>query len=91
MPRVAERSSVRIARMVESRSFESLDDLNAEIDRAGERGLFDMSAEAAAGRELTALERAQELAYDAMEAEGRLQTNARARRLPYRLTAPMHG
>ena len=73
MPRVAERSSVRIARLTEGRSFESLDDLNAEIDRAGERGLFDMPAEEAAGRELNALERAQELAYDAMEAEGRLR------------------
>jgi tetratricopeptide (TPR) repeat protein len=73
MPRVAERSSVRIARLAEGRSFESMNDLNAEIDRAGERGLFDLPAEAAAGRELTPLERAQELAYDAMEAAGRLQ------------------
>lgn len=73
MPRVAERSSVRIAQLTESRSFESLDDLNAEIDRAGDRGLFDLPAEAAAGRELTPLERAQELAYDAMEAAGRLR------------------
>jgi tetratricopeptide (TPR) repeat protein len=73
LPRMAERSSVRIARLTEGRSFESLDDLNAEIDAAGQRGLFDMTAEAAAGRELTALERAQELAYDAVEAEGRLQ------------------
>jgi tetratricopeptide (TPR) repeat protein len=73
MPRVAERSSVRIARLTEGRSFESLDDLNADIDKAGERGLFEVSAEAAAGRKLTALERAQELAYEAMEAEGRLQ------------------
>jgi hypothetical protein len=30
MPRVGERDSVRIARMIQSRSFESLDDLNAE-------------------------------------------------------------
>jgi tetratricopeptide (TPR) repeat protein len=73
MPRVAERSSVRIARMMEGRAFESLDEVNEELDRAGERGLFDMTAEDAAGRELTSLERAQELAYDAMEAEGRLR------------------
>lgn len=75
MPRVAERSSVRIARMMEGRAFASLDEVNAEIDRAGERGLFDMTAEeeAASGRALTSLERAQELAYDAMEAEGRLR------------------
>lgn len=73
MPRVAERSSVRIARMMEGRACESLDEVNAELDRAGERGLFDMTADEAAGRELTSLERAQELAYDAMEAEGRLR------------------
>lgn len=73
LPRVAERSSVRIARLTEGRSFDSLDDLNAEIDRASARGLFDMPAEEAAGRELTAIERAQELAYDAMEAGGRLR------------------
>ena len=30
MPRVGERGSVRIARMIQSRSFESLDDLIAE-------------------------------------------------------------
>jgi len=74
MPVAAERSSVRIARMIEGRSFESLDDLNAEVERAGQRGLFDTPAEAVAGRERTALERAQEVAYDAMEAEGRLQS-----------------
>ena len=73
MPRVAERSSVRIARMMEGRGFESLDEVNAELERAEERGLFDLPAEEAAGRELTSLERAQELAYDAMEAEGRLR------------------
>lgn len=73
MPVAAERTGVRIARMIEGRSFASLDEVNAEVDRAGQRGLFDMPAEEAAGRELTALERAQELAYDAMASEGRLQ------------------
>lgn len=73
MPRMAERSSVRIARMMEGRAFESLDEANAELDRAGERGLFDMTADETSGRELTPLERAQELAYDAMEGEGRLR------------------
>jgi tetratricopeptide (TPR) repeat protein len=73
MPRAAERSSVRIARMMEGRAFESLDEVNEELDRAEERGLFDVPAEEASGRELTSLERAQELAYDAMEAEGRLR------------------
>jgi tetratricopeptide (TPR) repeat protein len=71
--RVAERATRRIAQLTEGRSFESLDELNAEIEQASERGLFDMPAEEAAGRELTPLERAQELAYDAMEAEGRLR------------------
>lgn len=48
-------------------------EVNSELDRAGERGLFDMTADETSGRELTSLERAQELAYDAMEAEGRLR------------------
>jgi tetratricopeptide (TPR) repeat protein len=73
MPRLAERSRVRINRMLENQTFESLDEMNAAVDEANERGLFDMPAEAAAGRELTPLERAQELAYDAIEAEGRLR------------------
>ena len=73
MPRLAERSSVRIGRMLEDQSFESLDEVNAAIDDANEQGLFDMPAEEASGRELTPLERAQELAYDAMEVDGRLQ------------------
>jgi tetratricopeptide (TPR) repeat protein len=73
MPRLAERSGVRIARMLEKQTFESLDEVNAAIDDANARGLFDMPADEAAGRALTPLERAQEVAYDAMEAEGRLQ------------------
>lgn len=73
MPRVAERSSVRISRLLESRSSASLEEVNEELDRAREQGLFDAPPEASAGRGLTPLERAQELAYDAMEAEGRLQ------------------
>jgi tetratricopeptide (TPR) repeat protein len=73
MPRLAERSSVRIARMLEKQRFESLDEVNAAIDDANTRGLFDMPADEAAGREPTPLERAQDLAYDAMDAEGRLR------------------
>jgi tetratricopeptide (TPR) repeat protein len=73
MPRLAERARVRIGLLTEGRSFESSDDLNAEIDRASQRGLFGLPAEEVAGRELTPLERAQELAYDAMEAEGRVR------------------
>jgi len=41
MPRVGERGSVRIARMIQSRSFESLDDLIAEKSIAPMTGLFD--------------------------------------------------
>jgi tetratricopeptide (TPR) repeat protein len=67
MPRVAERESARIARLLEGQSFESLDELNAELDR------YRNGATPEPSRELTALERAQELAYDAMEANGRLR------------------
>ena len=69
MPRVAERESVRIARLLEGRSFESLDAVNAELKRLNREGERDQSP----ARELTPLERAQELAYDAMEAHGRLR------------------
>jgi tetratricopeptide (TPR) repeat protein len=81
MPRLAERASVRLARLFDSQSFESLDAANAAIQRAEADGLFEMSAEAAAGRPPTALERAQELAYDAMEATGRLRIKLARRAL----------
>ena len=69
MPRVAERETVRIARLLEGRSFESLGVVNAELERLNqEGGVLESPA-----RELTPLERAQELAYDAMEAHGRLR------------------
>lgn len=71
--RMAERASVRVARLLEGQSFESLDEVNAAIARAQEEGLFEKDAEQAAGRPLTPLERAQELAYDAMETTGRLR------------------
>jgi tetratricopeptide (TPR) repeat protein len=69
LPRVAERESVRIARLLEGKSFESLDAVNAELERLNRA---DEPVELPA-RELTPLERAQELAYDAMEAHGRLR------------------
>jgi tetratricopeptide (TPR) repeat protein len=50
-----------------------MDDVNAELERAGAAGLLDEGADVSASRELTPLERAQDLAYDAMEAEGRLR------------------
>jgi hypothetical protein len=73
LPRVAERASVRMARLFADQSFESLDEANAAIQRAEADGLFEKDAEAAAGRSLTPLERAQELAYDAMDARGRMK------------------
>jgi tetratricopeptide (TPR) repeat protein len=73
MPRLAERASVRLARVFAGQSFESLDEANAAIGRAEADGVFEKSAEEGAGRSLTTLEQAQELAYDAMEASGRLK------------------
>jgi tetratricopeptide (TPR) repeat protein len=81
MPRLAERASVRLAHLFESQSFESLDEANAAVKRAETDGLFEKSAEAAAGRSLTPLEKAQELAYDAMEATGRLRIKLAQRAL----------
>jgi tetratricopeptide (TPR) repeat protein len=69
MPRVAERESVRIARLFEGRSFESLEAVNAELTRMNQEG----DRVESPARDLTPLERAQELAYDAMEAHGRLR------------------
>ena len=66
---VAERANAGISRILASRSFESIDEVNAELQRlraAGELGT-------ALHRALTPLEQAQELAYDAMESIGRLR------------------
>lgn len=81
MPRLGERSSVRLARLFEGQSFESLDEANAAIDRAQDQGVFEKPAALAAGRPLTRLEQAQELAYDAMEATGRLKIKLARRAL----------
>jgi tetratricopeptide (TPR) repeat protein len=81
MPRLAERASVRMGRLFADQSFESLDDANAAIARAEADGLFDTDAESAARQPLTALEQAQELAYDAMEATGRLKIKLARRAL----------
>ena len=67
MPRIAERDSVRIARLLEGRAFESLAAVNAELERLNQEGVAPESP----ARERTPLERAQELAFDAMEAHGR--------------------
>ena len=71
LPPVAERGIVRISRLLEQGSFESLDAINAELARLNAEGALN---QASSGRELTPLERAQELAYDAMESQGRLRT-----------------
>lgn len=55
--RLAERAGVRVARLPEGQSFESLDEVNAAIARAQEEGLFEKDAEEAAGRRLTPVER----------------------------------
>lgn len=68
MRRVVERESVRIARLLEGHSFESIDAVNAELELLNQEGVAPESP-----RELTPLERAQELAYDAIEAHGRLR------------------
>ena len=81
MPRVAERASVRMGRLFADQTFESLDDANTAIERADADGLFEKDAEAAAGRPLMDLEEAQELAYDAMEATGRLKIKLARRAL----------
>jgi tetratricopeptide (TPR) repeat protein len=65
----------------EGQSFESLEEANAAVSRAQQEGLFEKDAEDAAGRPLTALEQAQELAYDAMEATGRLKIKLARRAL----------
>lgn len=73
--------SAEWARLFEGRSFESLDDANAEVQHAEADGVFEKDAAAAALRPLTPLEQAQELAYDAMEATGRLRTKLARRAL----------
>jgi hypothetical protein len=87
MPRVAERESVRIARLLEGRAFESLAAVNAELERLNQ----EVVAPESPARELTPLEHAQELAYDAMEAHGDCGPRKRARRSRSPRTAPMPG
>ena len=71
LPRAAERSAAHIARFLEARGNQSLDDINAELERARQAGLLDQPE--AGGRPLSTLEQAQEKAFDAMEADGRLR------------------
>ncbi|MGE5242991.1 MAG: DUF6930 domain-containing protein [Betaproteobacteria bacterium] len=81
MQRLAEHTSGRLARLFENQAFESLDEANAAIERAQADGVLDGNAEEAARRPLNALEQAQEIAYDAMEATGRLRIKLARRAL----------
>lgn len=72
MVRLAERSSVRIERLLEGRNSPSLDEVNALIEEAQGQGFLDRP-EGDGHRPLTPLEQAQELCYDAMGASGRRQ------------------
>jgi tetratricopeptide (TPR) repeat protein len=69
----AERGAARISRLLENQSFESLEDVNAALEQARQTGLFDEPDAGGSGRALTPLERAQELVYDAIDADGRLR------------------
>ena len=60
-------------RLLGQREFDSADEMNRALDEARQQGLFEAPPEVQAGRPLTALEQAQELAYDALEASGRLR------------------
>jgi len=73
LPRLAERGSVQMERLLGQREFDSADEMNRALDEARQQGLFEAPPEVQAGRPLTALEQAQELAYDALEASGRLR------------------
>jgi tetratricopeptide (TPR) repeat protein len=70
--RAMERAQARMHRFMESRSFASIEEANAALAEAQDRGLFD-GDEPEGSRELSDLERAQELVYDAAEASGRLR------------------
>jgi tetratricopeptide (TPR) repeat protein len=73
MPGPAERGSAQVARFLEQRAIASIDEINHALAEANDEGLFEQSPEAAAGRDLTPLEQAQELTYDASDATGRLR------------------
>jgi tetratricopeptide (TPR) repeat protein len=69
--RVFERGTRRIQRYLKSREFASLEEANQALAAAQQAGLFDDGADA--GEALTALERAQEMVFDAAEVMGRLR------------------
>jgi tetratricopeptide (TPR) repeat protein len=82
LPRLAERASVRIARrLAGEQSLESLGDVNAALEAGTADDVLEMDADVAAGRPLTPAERAQALAYDAMETDGRLRSKLARRAL----------
>lgn len=69
---VTERTGAQIAKLLESGSFKSLDEVNAAFESARQQALFESDARPE-DESRTALERAQDLASAAMEAYGRLR------------------
>jgi tetratricopeptide (TPR) repeat protein len=66
-----ERAMKKIEQFLQAQSFDSLDNANAALGQAMQTGLFDAPSDGQADRAATPLQRAQELAYDALEATGR--------------------
>ena len=69
---LAERGSAKVRRFLEQQEFASIDEVNRALETASQQGLglFGKPSDATGSR-LTALEQAQELAYDGLEATGR--------------------
>ncbi len=72
-PFTAERVNATVGRWIDEQHFASIEEMNAGLEAARRLGLFDRHQKATDGRELTPLERAQELVYDAGDAIGRLR------------------
>jgi tetratricopeptide (TPR) repeat protein len=79
--RAAARASAQVGRFLADHEFESIEEASASLAQAHQAGLFDLAPEQTAGRPLTALEQAQELAHDAAEATGRLRIKLARRAL----------
>jgi tetratricopeptide (TPR) repeat protein len=80
---MAERANAAIARMLTERPGMSLDEINDALAHVVDAGtkVDDLSAALSPTSARTALEQAQDLVYDAMEAEGRLQLKLARRAL----------
>jgi tetratricopeptide (TPR) repeat protein len=68
---LAERGVSKVAKFLEQREFESMEEVNRALETANQQRLFDETSGTPDGSPLTPLEQAQELAYDALEATGR--------------------